>query len=93
MENDSLTISNVSPILDRFPRRLNPTLVIAIISQMNAAQQRDAHISNAIKKLYDFSHSRHLISNREAFLKNEEWNTSYKWAGDIVTQAFERSVP
>jgi hypothetical protein len=93
MENDPSTVSGVSPILNRFPGRSNPTLVVAITSQINAAQQRNAHISNAIRKLYDFSHSRHLISNRKAFLKNEKWNIPYKWAGDTITQASKRSVP
>jgi hypothetical protein len=93
MENDPSTVSGVSPILNRFPKRPNPILVIAITSQINAAQQRDAHISNAIKKLYDFSHPRHSISNRKAFFKNGEWNTPYKWANDTVTQASKRSVP
>jgi hypothetical protein len=92
MGNNPSIVSGVSPILNRFPGRLNPILVIAIINQMNAVQQRDAHVSNAIRKLYDFSHPRHSISNREAFLKNEEWNTPYKWAGDTVTQAFKRPV-
>jgi hypothetical protein len=59
---------------------------------MDAAQQQNAHISNTIKKLYNFSHPRHPISNQKAFLKNGKWNTSYKWASDTVTQASERSV-
>jgi hypothetical protein len=36
MGNDPSTVSGVLLILNRFPGRLNSTLVVAIISQMDA---------------------------------------------------------